>query len=200
MRTRKRRARIVLGLGAIALACSAAGCTTASDGRAVSDDPTSITAAPPTPFSGPWAELLTMTYGEVSPVEQDALEDGVIDEQEYAYFSDRIVECLADLGVEASFSDGSTLDYTTPDSVGEERIDACLADNGIKVLTAHDAIERNPENLDESTIMVECLQRVGLVGRDYTPDDYDDGIDLAAMSDDEDFEGCLADPLAYREG
>lgn len=156
--------------------------------------------APPTPFSGPWAELLTMTYGDVSPVERTALDDGVIDEQEYAYFQDRMIECLADLGVEASFSDGSTLDYSNPDAVSEDRINGCLADNGIKILTASDAISRNPENLDEATIMVECLQRVGLVGRDYTPDDYDDGIDLAALGEDEDFEGCLADPLAYRKG
>ena len=38
-----------------------------------------------------------------------------------------------DLGVEGSFSDGSTLDYSNPDAVSEDLIDGCLADNGIKL-------------------------------------------------------------------
>jgi hypothetical protein len=200
MLTPKRRARPLVGLVTLAIAVTVAGCSPASGDRAGSGGSASPAVAPPTPFSGPWAELLTMTYGDVSPVEREALEDGVIDEQEYAYFQDRMIECVSDLGVEASFSDGSTLDYSNPDAVSEDLIDGCLADHGIKLLTASDAISRNPENLDEATIMVECLQRAGLVGRDYTPDDYDEGIDLASLADDEDFEACLADPLADREG
>jgi hypothetical protein len=198
MRRTKEGTMRIIGIGSIvvALACSVAGCSTASgDPAAATADTTAV--APPTPFAGPWAELLAITYSDVTPVEREALADGVIDELEYSYFQDRMISCLDDLGVTASFSDGSTLDYSNPDAVDEALIDGCLADNGIKLLTAQDAMDRNPENLDEATIMVECLQRVGLVGPEYTPSDYESSVDMASIADDADFEGCVAEPLDY---
>jgi hypothetical protein len=188
--------RAVATVGALLVACSIAGCSPAADDRA--DGPSGSAAAPPTPFSGPWADLLTSTYGIATPEEREALEDGVIDELEYGYFRDRIIECLHGLGVEASFAADSTLEYTNGSGVPEDDINACMAEGGIQVLTMKDAIDRNPENLDEAAIMVDCLRRAGLVGLDYTARDYEDGVDLAAMGDDEDFVACSADPLGLR--
>jgi hypothetical protein len=189
--------RTLATVGALLVACSIAGCSPAADDRAAG--PPGPAAAPPTPFSGPWADLLTSTYGIATPEEREALEDGVIDELEYGYFRDRIIECLDGLGVEASFAADSTLEYTNGSGVPEDDINACMAEGGIQVLTMKDAIDRNPENLDEAEIMVDCLRRAGLVGPDYTARDYEDGVDLAAMGDDEDFVACSADPLGLKD-
>jgi hypothetical protein len=166
--------------------------------NAGSDDSATL-VAPPAPFTGPWAELLTTTYGIGTPAEREALADGAIDELEYSYFRDRIIECLGDLGVEASFAADSTLEYTASEGVAEEDVDACMAEGGIQVLTLKDTIDRNPENLDEATIMVECLQDAGVVGPEYTTRDYDAGVGLADLGDDEAFATCTADPLGLSE-
>lgn len=191
--------RAVAAIGALVVACSIAGCSPAAGDRADGAASGSATA-PPTPFSGPWADLLTSTYGIATREEREALEDGVIDELEYGYFRDRIVECLDGLGVEASFAADSTLEYTNGSGVPEDDINACMSEGGIQVLTMKDAIDRNPENLDEAAIMVDCLSRAGIVGPDYTARDYEDGVDLVTMGEDERFIACTEDPLDLRNG
>jgi hypothetical protein len=189
--------RTVAAVGALLVACSIAGCSPAAGDRA-GGVPSGSAAAPPTPFSGPWADLLTSTYGIATPEEREALEDGEIDELEYGYFRDRIIECLDGLGIEASFAADSTLEYTNGSGVPEDDINACMAEGGIQVLTMKDAIDRNPENLDEAAIMVECLREAGVIGPEYTARDYEDGVDLTTMGDDERFVDCSEDPLGLR--
>ncbi|RWZ58484.1 hypothetical protein ELQ92_14370 [Labedella populi] len=198
-----RALRAAIAVGALVVTCSIAGCASATGdrpggGSAGSDD-TETLMVPPTPFEGPWAELLMTMYGIGTTAEREALADGAIDELEYSYFRDRIVECLGDLGVEASFAADSTLEYTPSDEAAEDDADACMGEGGIQVLTLKDTIDRNPENLDEATIMVECLQEAGLVGPEYTARDYVAGVGLSDHGDDDAFAECTADPLGLLE-
>lgn len=195
----KRVTRFLGAVGVLVAAGSVVGCATASDDRATLAGRGSA-VAPPTPFVGPWASLMTDTYADASPAERDALADGVIDELERSFFRDRVVACLSDLGVEASFAEDGSLDYTNNDGVSEEEINACMSANGVRVLTLHDAIARNPENLDESTIMVRCLQEAEVVGPEYTTSDFEAGRNLDELADEDGFVACTADPLGLTEG
>ena len=151
-------------------------------------------------FSGPWAELFELTYAQAtSDDERAALEDGEISAQEYAYFRDKIVECLADINVSAQFLTDNTLEYSNPDRVSQDRIAACNADNGIRVLTLKDTITRNPTNLDENELVVECLQQAGLVDDEYTTEDLSNGVDIAEIGQTETFAACVNDPYRDRE-
>lgn len=152
-------------------------------------------------FTGPWADLFDLTYAQsTSDDERAALDDETVSAEEYAFFQDAILACLDGLGVSAAFSSDGALDYAKPKDVTDDDIRRCNVDNGIRVLALHDAIERNPAHLDETTIMLECLRRTGLVGEAYTAADLENGVDLDALGDSPDFGGCAADPLNYRAG
>ena len=149
-------------------------------------------------FTGPWADLFESTYAETtSEDELRALEDGEISAEEYAYFQGRIVDCLARLGVDGHFTADGSLDYSNAKDVSQDAIRDCNLDNGIRVLSLHDAIVRNPTHRDETEIMLECLQREGVVGSGYTRADLENGVDLDELGEDPAFAGCAADPLGY---
>ena len=164
-------------------------------------------AAPPDPvpgasssgrFTGPWADLFEVTYGQAtSDDERAALDDSEISAEEYAYFQDKIVTCLDGIGVSAHFDSDGSLKYTKPTAVSTDAVRDCNAENGIRVIALHDAILRNPTHLDESQIMLECLKRNDVVGAGYTVADLENGVDLEKLSSDSDFGGCAADPLKY---
>jgi hypothetical protein len=152
----------------------------------------------PEAFSGPWAELFELTYAEASSDEERAaLKDGEISAQEYAYFQDKIVECLAALDVTATFRSDGALEYSNPDRVSQDAIGECNAENGIRVLTLRDTIARNPTNVDENELVVDCLQREGVVDEDYTAEDLENGIDIREIGQSEEFAGCVGDPYNY---
>ncbi len=152
-------------------------------------------------FSGPWAELFELTYAEASSDEERAaLEDGEISAQEYAYFQDQIVQCLATLNVSAHFRSDGALEYSNPDRVSQDAIGQCNADNGIRVLILKDTIARNPTNVDENELVVECLNRAGIVDDGYTAEDLENGVDIREIGQTEEFAGCVGDPYNYGKG
>jgi hypothetical protein len=149
-------------------------------------------------FTGPWAELFEVTYEQAtSDDERAALDDSEISAEEYAYFQDRIIGCLDRIGVSGSFASDGSLSYTKPEDASEDAIRDCNAENGIRVIGLRDAILRNPNHLDESEIMLECLQRNDVVGPAYTVADLENGVDIEKLSAESDFAGCAADPLRY---
>lgn len=177
-------------LCAVALAgCSAAATPEAEGPGAVSSGR----------FIGPWADLFQQSYGEAtSDDERAALEDSDVSAQEYAFFQDRIIQCLAGLGVSGQFRSDGSLDYSKPRAVSPDAIQRCNADNGIRIIALRDAITRNPTHLDESKIMLDCLQRTGAVGSGYTRADLENGVDIDELGSTAEFAGCAADPLNYR--
>ena len=149
-------------------------------------------------FAGPWADLFESTYAEAtSDDERAALEDGEITAEEYVFFQGQIVSCLEGLGLTAQFQGDGALEYSMRDDVDPDAVRACNADNGIRVIALRDAIARNPTHLDETTIMLDCLRRTGVVGDGYTRADLENGVDLAELGTLPDFAGCAADPLHY---
>jgi hypothetical protein len=149
-------------------------------------------------FSGPWASLFESTYAEsTTDAERKALADGKISEQEYTYFQTKIVDCLASHGISARFGSDRGLEYTTERDVKQEVINKCNVENGIRIIALHDAIERNPHNLNENEIMVECLKRVRLVDAGYTAAMFGAGVNIDTFINTELFDACNSDPLNY---
>lgn len=179
--------------GAILLLLLALSGCTAAGGASPEEDERSSTGS----FTGPYADLFESATASAKTDEAlAALSDESISEQEYAHFQSRIVDCLSALGLSASFGQDSLLSYSGPE-VDQDRINACNKDNGIEILALHDAINRNPDRLDEAAIVVDCLKETGTVGSGYSVADYKNGTDLSAIIDSDKFEGCSSDPLNY---
>lgn len=158
---------------------------------------TGCQAPTPSVTAGAWADEFKLAAEEAATEEErEALADGVITDQEYAYFQARILECLEAIGVDASWTADGTLSYN-PNGADNQSIDDCNIDNGDRLLALRDAIIRNPDHLDQSKILVECLRRVGVVGRDYTVDDLNAELDFDRILTSPDFAGCIADPLHH---
>jgi hypothetical protein len=169
-----------------------AGCSASNVGGSNSGD--EAAAAP----AKPWADLIESTYDNArTPAEREALADGKISDTEYAYFQQLIVTCLKKIGVAARWSSDHSLDYTRPDSVSNSAVNTCNKDNGLELIVLRDAMNRNPQQLDENTILVNCLKRVGAVDPGYTPSMLASGADLNKFMNTSQFDKCNADPLHY---
>lgn len=154
-------------------------------------------APPAATASDAWKETFALTSEQAATAdEREALADGTITDQEYAYFQNQILECLDSIGVDASWTSDGDLVYN-PNGAEESAINECNADHGIRLLALRDAIIRNPDHRDDSTIIVECLRRVGLVGQEYTADDLNAGVDIEALQRSADLPPCVADPLHH---
>lgn len=149
----------------------------------------------------PWADLIKSTYDNArTPAEREALADGKISDTEYSYFQQLIVTCLKKIGVVATWSSDHSLDYTRPDSVSNSAVDKCNKDNGLDLIVLRDAMNRNPRQLDEDTILVDCLKRVKAVDPGYTPSMLARGVDVDKFINSSQFDNCNADPLNYGLG
>ncbi|MFF1635168.1 hypothetical protein [Leifsonia sp. NPDC058248] len=148
--------------------------------------------------SRPWSDLIKSTSDKsTTDAERSALKDGAISDQEYAYFQEQIKDCLTKLGVTAKWSSDKSLEYTKPDGVTNDAIDNCNRENGLEILALRDAMDRNPQQLDENDILVACLKRVKAVDPGYTSSMLASGVDLDKFMNGELFDKCNADPLHY---
>jgi hypothetical protein len=189
------RHRLALVVLALCVASGLAGCSKAA--AKVSGEPRASPAHSKS-FEGPWSDLLQSTYKEAtSNDERAALDDGVVSDQEYAYFQNKIVKCLSKHGLDARFSSDGSLEYTNKDHVGQDVINGCNEDHGLPLLALRDAMNRNPENLDENEIMVACLRRAGLIDAGYTAAMYAAGTDADKFMTSSRFGSCNSDPLHY---
>lgn len=179
--------RRVVVLGAIVVL---AGCSAPVDEADGAGDRSSSPAS--------WAEEMVLAAERAaSEEEREALLDGVITAQEYAYFQGRIVLCLQERGVEARFRDDGALEYTNRSRVAQDVIDACNWDNGLRLIALRDAMLRNPDHLDPSALVLDCLKRLGLVPEGYTKAELEAGVGLDAVESTEGFAGCVANPLRH---
>jgi hypothetical protein len=175
------------------LAVSLSGCASSNAGNAAGDP----RAAP----ERPWADLITSTAdGARTPAEREALADGKISDTEYAYFQQLIVTCLKKIGVVATWASDHSLEYTRPDDVPDSAVNSCNTENGLDLIVLRDAMDRNPQQLDENTILVDCLKRVEAVDPGYTPSMLASGVDVDTFIDSPQFDKCNADPLHYGTG
>ena len=154
-------------------------------------------------FTGPWADEFTRTWQETTTERQRAiLADEAVTDAEYAELTDAFSACMAGKGYDVAWNGATggftatSTDGTEPDNLGAV-VDACERETSGMVPALADQIKRNPDHLDEFTIMAACLVRLGAVDAGYTADDY--AHDMASpgrtvLSSDE-FVTCNAAPL-----
>ncbi|WP_148060083.1 hypothetical protein [Rathayibacter sp. PhB152] len=193
--------RLVVG-GAV-LALGLAGCV--AHGRSADG---SAPAREVPAFSGPWASEFAASYGRATDdFTRSVIEDGVVSEQERAEMIDRFTRCVADLGygIDEYALDGSFHLTFAPDTdadAANEDVKGCSRSSGETEIGAlYSWTHRNPDRADETTLIVECLARSGVVPSSYSKGDYADDasrddfpfVDEAAGR--ESLQGCRIDPL-----
>lgn len=177
------------------------------------DDTSSPHHADEATFSGPWAAEFHSYFEEaVSDFERGVLADGAITDQEYSEMTARFDTCLTGAGFDFSgfAADGSysTTPTTAVDAdTAEQTVDDCSVEAGERSIGAlHGFVARNPENADTASIMVDCLHRTGLVGADYTTEDWtrENAVSSLPASIPADrkgeYEECSDDPLGLIDG
>lgn len=167
-------------------------------------------------FSGPYAaELYSAWKSAPEGFVRDALADGAISEQEYNESWSRYSTCLAEAGitVQSREFDGSYTTESVSALTGEEQeelISACSTRAGeAEIIAPFNWIRRNPQNLDENTIIAECLVRSGLAPRGYDGTDYDrDSSEaetreppfITSEAERKAYTDCTIDPLGLDRG
>ncbi len=169
------------------MAVGLSGCVSSNVGDSASG--TAVSASP----GKPWADVIASTRANArTPAEREALADGTISDTEYAYFQQLIVTCLKKIGVEATWLSDHSMEYTRPDSVPNSAVDKCDKENGLELIALRDAMNRNPQELDAGTIVVDCLKRVKAVDPGYTPSMLANGVDLDKFINSPQFDKCNA--------
>ncbi|MBT1623226.1 hypothetical protein KK101_11065 [Curtobacterium flaccumfaciens pv. oortii] len=158
-------------------------------------------------MAGPWAEEFRAALDDgVSDFEFKVLADGDVTTAELEAAHERVGRCLADSGLRIDYDpDGGfgleSLDGRYPDGFFE-RSDPILrkceetADEYVTYL--YEETRRNPDRLDDAKITVPCLRKAGLVGPDYTEEQWRKDQDADAFPFDsmgEQAKQCALDPL-----
>lgn len=177
------------------------------------DTASGLAKADETPeFEGPWASEFTAEYRYTdSDFVHSVLADGKITDEELAETRERFTQCLTEYGhTDIIFEPDGSLQFDTstaqdPASV-DEQMDECSEISGEAAIGAlHSWIRRNPQNLDEDTIMADCLVRKGVVDASYSASDYADDGPAAdfpfhdVITGETAFRECNADPLGLFE-
>ncbi len=138
---------------------------------------------------------------------RDVLRDEQITDEELAETRERFIACFAGVGYEASeFQPDGAFSLTPPAGTSQDAVsdvhDRCSNESGESTVGAlHSWLRRNPENLDESTIMAACLVRAAVVDQGYSAEQYKRDLESASGPLDPDgpdapaFGLCNADPL-----
>ncbi|MCS4277848.1 hypothetical protein M2390_003063 [Mycetocola sp. BIGb0189] len=156
----------------LCLILSATGCTTGNP----PDTARSSSAIPE--FSGPWADGFRSGYENArSEIERKILATGTITEQQLVESREPLVTCLASRDVTISFDStgGSTLTSTRTSQSSPERTqiyNECVDKTGTEVDFLYWQMKRNPDNLDEFTIVAQCLVDKKKVDPGYGATDY----------------------------
>lgn len=154
--------------------------------------------------SCPWASEFEYAHDQSdNSSDESAIADGVITDQEYAETIERLRECLDAAGITLSVS-GHSLQYdpgNDPDRA-HATFTRCSGETGEDYIGwLYNGMRRNPDNLNESDIIVACLIKEGLVNPGYSGDDYERDAQAQTLpfADDDTaqrtYEKCLDDPL-----
>lgn len=176
------------------------GCSTPS--------PTSDAPDPSTPeFTGPYAEEFRSDYESASSdFVRAVLRDGQVTEQEYSEMQSLFAKCLATSGIVIKLNEDGSFNTTAPKSMTNDTSHAitvrCSKESGEDVIgSLYSFVHRNPEHLDENTIMAACLVRQKVVSPDYSAKDFardspaGDFIFVDPTNGRKALETCSSDPL-----
>ena len=177
------------------------------------DTANSVAAAVEVPeFAGPWASEFSAEYQHTdSDFVRSVLADETITDEELAQTREKFTHCLTEYGhSNIIFEADGSLQFDTstaddPDSV-DEQMDECSEVSGEGAIGAlHSWIRRNPQNLDEDTIMADCLVHKGVVDESYSASEYAHDAPAADFPFRDEiagvtaFQQCNADPLCLFE-
>lgn len=197
------RTRAVLATATVTATIALAGCSSSAPRVSGTGVPRHATLEP----AGPWVDEFQAALDDgVSEFEGQILADGAVTAEEMAAAHDRVGRCLADSGLAIDYDpDGAfgveSLDGEYPDDFFERSdpvLRSCEKESDEYVTYLFEQTRRNPERRDDAEITVPCLQAAGLVGEDYTDqqwrDDHDaDTFPFDSMS--ESARQCDLDPL-----
>ncbi|UCR90072.1 hypothetical protein [Mycetocola spongiae] len=182
------------------------GCGSPEKPLTAASNPGSIANLPV--FEGHWAEDFSYQYRTaLSDDHRRALADGKISEAEFAEVQDEYLECVRATGIRITPDEyGGGASYTAPAGMGtgtaNEIETRCSHSSGESTIGAlYQGTMRNPENLDNSRIVAQCLVDRGLVEKGYNASRYDaqpvvyddlidQNIDNFKRADE-----CIRDPL-----
>lgn len=186
----------------VVLLISVSGCVAAP----VDQAPTYSGAVPD--FAGPWADYFTQMYVESdSDFVRAILEDELVTDQEYSEVYSLYRACDAALGIELGPEEpGGAATFTFPPELGSQA--AVEADNECSKKSGHArvsglywAVRANPENLDHTTLLIDCLVEAGILERGYPRETFERDMMkfpypwLHTVEDRETFNDCSTDPL-----
>ncbi|MDR1264703.1 MAG: hypothetical protein LBK42_03855 [Propionibacteriaceae bacterium] len=158
-------------------------------------------------FSGPWADEFDRTYrGAQTAAGRRALADGQISEAELSELKSVYVQCLEDLGfTDVSVGQGGAMQVGAPPEIARDpdAVNALVKQCGASstdwdaIVALQYQIQGNPDHLDTSVIIAQCLVRVGLKPAGYTAEDYQRDFDAGVFDDyynNDKFISCASDP------
>jgi len=184
---------------AVALTLGASGCSGAGGGDS---SPT------PSISAGPWATDFASAFDDSeSAYERGVLSDGRVTPQELEDTHAKVDTCLRDSELTISyfadggFEVGSTVGESPSNDIGRTNkiLEACESKFDQSITFLFEETRRNPGKLDDAKITVPCLRKAGLVGRDYTEEQWRKDQDADAFPFDsmgEQAKQCALDPLA----
>lgn len=189
---------------AVAVLVAAAALTACSPSASDSQDRASGAPSPAfdgevPEFTGPWAAEFAEAYRSTrSELVHEILKKGAITDQDYAFVSSRYVSCMKNKGFEVEITGPYGESTVTGDGDVNAASNACNDDLSL-ISALRYSTTRNPQHLDENTIMVACLIDKELVPPSYTPADYDADLQTQKFPfslDSAEFRKCSRDPLA----
>lgn len=151
-------------------------------------------------FSGPHAESFARAYENAqTDFQREVIAKGEITRADYEEAWSRLRECAQDAGLQAGVVDeGGLYTLTTSGQADQAALDECTERTTFGIDALYLATHRNPENRDELELLVECLQRAGLVGPEYTVQrlrEENSSSQFSYPTDDPAALACLNDPL-----
>ncbi|SEA65465.1 hypothetical protein [Leifsonia sp. 21MFCrub1.1] len=154
-------------------------------------------------FTGPWAAEFAEAYrSTTSEVVHKILAKGSITDQDYASVSSQFVTCMKDKGFAVEIT--GPYGESTVSGDGDINAGANACNDDMAVISAlRFSTTRNPQHLDENTIMVACLHKKKLVPPSYSTKDYEADLQTQKFPfsvDSADFLACTGDPLGLSAG
>lgn len=165
-------------------------------------------------FSGPYAAEFAENYANsTDDFVRKILKDGQVSEQENSEVLDRFSDCVSAKGYTvASYAlNGSykiEFDEGTDSEKAGEDVDKCSLSSGeADVSSLYSWTHRNPERIDENTLVAACLVKAGLVSPAYTSRNYEKDTESDRFNFDADGDGtgreklelCRIDPLGVTQ-
>ncbi|OII15836.1 hypothetical protein BIU97_14335 [Curtobacterium sp. MCBA15_009] len=157
--------------------------------------------------AGPWSDEFKAALDDgASDYEASILADGRITTEEVEGAHEQVRRCLADSSLGITYDpDGGFRLHPFDREVDEgffgwsdPILRACEKRYDEYVTYLYEQTRRNPERLDDAEITVPCLRKAGLVGRDYTEQQWREDLDADTLPHfelDDKARQCMLDPL-----